>query len=69
MDDMPNWIRWLPRTQEDEDQWGDDSLGFADPTFGHHRSLRATVYWPRRGLMPTHWGLILKTLPIDGSLK
>ena len=24
--DMPNWIRWLPRTQEDEDQWADDSL-------------------------------------------
>ena len=24
--DTPNWIRWLPRTQEDEDQWADDSL-------------------------------------------
>ena len=28
--DMPNWVRWLPRTQEDEDQWADDSFAALD---------------------------------------
>ena len=24
--DMPKWVRWLPRSQEDDDQWADDSF-------------------------------------------
>ena len=24
--DMPKWVRWLPRSQKDDDQWADDSF-------------------------------------------
>ena len=24
--DMPKWVRWLPRSQGDDDQWADDSF-------------------------------------------
>ena len=24
--DMPKWVRWLPRSPKDDDQWADDSF-------------------------------------------